>query len=239
MEGSSTAKDSRGTVPEEGRTEDVDLVIFDNDGVLVDTELAANRVLAELLTSYGLPTSVDDSIQRFLGTSLPYVRTVSENLLGGPLPNSFEAAYHEGLFGVLENGLEPIPGVGRVLRKLQLPFCVASSGSVERIERTLRMAGLWFLFSGRAFSAETVGRSKPAPDLFLHAAQVVGVEPGRCVVVEDSPWGIQAANAAGMTSLGFSYRTPAERLSEATGGIFFSMEELPGILGMPGDELDE
>lgn len=213
---------------------EAELIIFDNDGVLVDTELAANSVLAELLTSYGLPTSVEDSIRLYLGTSLPYVRSVSEEILGRPLPDSFEDAYHDGLFKALDHDLEPIPGLRSAISKLQLPFCVASSGSMERIERTLGLAGLWHLFRGRAFSAETVGASKPAPDLFLHAAETLGVAPSRCIVVEDSPWGIQAANAAGMTSWGFAYRTPAERLSAATGGIFTSMDELPGLLS--GDE---
>ena len=211
-----------------------EFVIFDNDGVLVDTESAANAVLADLLTSYGLPTTVDDSFRLYLGTSLPYVRSAAERAMGKPIPDSFEIEYHAGLFRKLDQGLEPIPGVREALQDLGLEFCVASSGSMERIERTLRQVDLWHHFEGRAFSAESVGASKPAPDLFLHAAKKMGVQPSRCIVVEDSPWGIQAANSAGMTSWGFVYRTPRERLSEATGGILSSMEELFRVRGSTG-----
>jgi HAD superfamily hydrolase (TIGR01509 family) len=210
---------------------DTEFVIFDNDGVLVDTELAANAVLAELLSSYGLPTTVEDSLRLYLGTSLSYVRSAAERRLGQALPLTFEADYHSRLFQALRDGPTPIPGVREALENLGLEFCVASSGSPERIERTLRMAGLWELFSDRAFSAESVGASKPAPDLFLHAAAEMGVEPANCIVVEDSAWGIQAANSAGMTSWGFAHRTPADRLSEATGGILRTMSDLGSIRG--------
>jgi HAD superfamily hydrolase (TIGR01509 family) len=158
----------------------------------------------------------------------------AERALERPIPDSFEDDYHSRFFEKMGEGLEPIPWVREALEDLALEFCVASSGSMERIERTLRQVGLWPQFEGRAFSAELVGASKPAPDLFLHAAEAMGAEPSRCIVVEDSPWGIQAANSAGMTSWGFAYRTPAERLGEATGGIIFSMKELKNIVGSTG-----
>ena len=211
-----------------------EFVIFDNDGVLVDTESAANAVLAELLSSYGLPTTIEDSFRLYLGTSLPFVRAAAERELGRPIPESFEDDYHSRFFSKVSEGLEPIPGVREALEDLELEFCVASSGSMERIERTLRQVDLWSHFEGRAFSAESVGVSKPAPNLFLHAAKTMGVDPRRCIVVEDSPWGIQAANSAGMTSWGFAYRTPADRLCEATGGIISSMKELRNIVGSAG-----
>jgi len=217
---------------ERGDTVDgAEFVIFDNDGVLVDTESAANAVLAGLLTSYGLPTTVEDSFSLYLGTSLSYVRAEAEEKLGRALPAAFEDVYHQRFFERLGHGLEPIPGVNRALSDLGLGFCVASSGSKERIERTLRQVDLWRHFDGRAFSAESVGKSKPAPDLFLYAAEKMGVDPSQCIVVEDSPWGIQAANSAGMTSWGFAHRTPVERLGAATGGILFSMDELGKIRG--------
>lgn len=214
-----------------------EFVIFDNDGVLVDTESTANTVLAGLLTSYGIPTTVDDSFELYLGTSLPYVRSVAEGKLGRPIPESFETDYHARFFEGLGQGLTPVPGVERALSELGLEFCVASSGSMERIERTLRQVDLWHYFEGRAFSAELVGASKPAPDLFLHAAREMGADPSRCIVIEDSPWGVQAANSAGMTSWGFAYRTPVERLSAATGGILFSMDELGRVRGSAGRTL--
>lgn len=213
---------------------DAEFVILDNDGVLVDTESAANTVLAKLLSSYGLPTTVEDSFRLYLGTSLGYVRSRAEQALGRPLPLTFEADYHSRLFEALGDGPSSIPGVREALERLGLEFCVASSGSLERIERTLRKAGLWGMFHDRAFSAESVGASKPAPDLFLHAAESMGVEPAQCIVVEDSAWGIQAANSAGMTSWGFAYRTPVGRLARATGGILRSMSELGSVRGSSG-----
>ncbi len=203
-----------------------ELIIFDNDGVLVDTEVIANHILADLLSSYGLSTTFDEAVGLYLGTSLAHVRSVAEQQLGEALPPSFEAVYHDRLFDRLAEGLDPIPGVREALAEVSVPFCVASSGSTERIERTLRAVELWDYFTGRAFSADDIGVGKPAPDLFLRAAERLGHDPAVCTVVEDSPWGIEAANAAGMTSWGFAYRTPEGRLSEATGGILSSMRQL-------------
>ncbi len=211
-------------------TPDIQLVIFDNDGVLVDTEIHANQVLADLLTEHGIPTSLNESFERYLGRSIESVRSVCEEASGRRLTDSFESDYHERLFRRLDGGLEAVPGVGGVIEVLELPFCVASSGSRERIRRTLRAVGLWPRFSGRAFSAEDVSRGKPAPDLFLHVAANLKVAPEKCVVIEDSPMGIAAANAAGMNSLGFAYRTPADKLSGASMGVFAEMAELPGLL---------
>jgi HAD superfamily hydrolase (TIGR01509 family) len=120
--------------------------------------------------------------------------------------------------------------VVEALQAIALPVCVASSGTHERIRLTLTCTGLWDRFGGRVFSAQDVERGKPAPDLFLHAAAALGVAPGRCAVVEDSPAGVTAANAAGMTSFAFARLVPAARLGHATGGIFASMTELPGLL---------
>ena len=162
---------------------------------------------------------------------MAYVRRAAEQDLGRTLPADFEEAYHERLFSSIAKRLHAIPDVRAVLEELPIAFCVASSGSMERIERTLRRVGLWDLFEGRAYSAEAVGKSKPAPDLFLAAAEAEGYAPGSCAVIEDSPWGIEAANRAGMTSWGFSYRTPESRLGEATGGVLRSMRELRRVWG--------
>lgn len=202
------------------------LLIFDNDGVLVDTELQANTVLAALLTECGVPTTLEESLEVYLGTSLKHVRETCLARGAGTLPADFEARYHDRLFAHLGTDVNPIPGVRDLLAALTLPTCVASSGAHHRIEFTLGGAGLLEHFRGRIFSADDVARGKPAPDLFLHAAQAMGVDPAACVVVEDSPWGIQAANAAGMTSIGFAFHTPAHRLNAATGGIVTSMPEL-------------
>lgn len=198
--------------------------------MLVDSESFANRVLCELLTEYGLPIDHEESVATFQGRSLQRVREVVEPRLGTPLPVSFEAEYHRRLFGRLDRELTPVEGVKEALRKIPIPKCVASSGTRERIQRTLELVGLWEQFREAAFSGDDVERGKPAPDLFLHAARHMGVEPERCAVVEDTGAGIEAANAAGMTSFGYAGSTPRERLLSATGAVFETMEQLPGLL---------
>lgn len=207
-----------------------DLVIFDNDGVLVDSEPHACRVLAALLTEYGLPTTVEDAFAGYTGMSLATTRGRAEAALGRALPGDFEARYHRHLFETFRRALTPIPGVADVLAGLQLPTCVASSGAHARIRLALETTGLLVHFDGRIFSAEDVTRGKPAPDLFLHAAGALGARPTRCAVIEDSPLGVEAANAAGMTAFGFARAMPAERLASAEGGVFRSMDELPRLL---------
>ena len=199
--------------------------------MLVDSEPHANRVLAALLTECGLPTTYEESLRDYVGSSIPRVRQMAEQELGRTLPEDFEGRYYESLFERLRSGLHPIPGVREALERLSLPCCVASSGSRERIELSLRLTGLLDHFGQRLFSADDVERGKPAPDLFLLAAEALGADPGRCVVIEDSPLGIEAANAAGMTSFGFAAATPRDRLREASGGVFTAMEQLPNLLG--------
>lgn len=207
-----------------------ELIIFDNDGVLVDSEPVANQVLASLLTEYGFPCTPEESIATFMGHSMPQVRAMVEERLGRPVPADLEARYIAQLFPTFERSLRPIPGIEDALRAIDRTVCVASSGTHERIRLTLGAAGLWDRFGGRVFSAQDVVRGKPAPDLFLHAAASLGVDPRRCAVVEDSPAGVTAANAAGMTSFGFARLVPAERLAHATGAVFSDMRLLPGLL---------
>lgn len=207
-----------------------DLVIFDNDGVLVDSEALANGVLAGLLTDAGWAVTAEDCIRDFMGGTLARVREVAEARLGVPLPVGFEDDYHRLLFDAFDTSLVAVAGVAEALDGLDLPTCVASSGSHERIRRALTRTGLLDRFEGRIFSADDVAHGKPAPDLFLHAAASLGTEPARCAVVEDSPLGVEAANAAGMTAFGHAALTPTERLAAATGGTFTSMADLPALL---------
>ena len=207
----------------------VELVIFDNDGVVVDSELLANRVLAELLTDAGHPTSVRDSIRDYMGGTVASVHTIIRERTGRDLPEDFDAEYHERLFAAFDAELRPVPGVEAALRALTLPYCLASSGTHDRIRRSLTITGLAGYFEGRVFSAEDVVHGKPAPDLFLHAARSLGVEPIRCVVVEDSPNGVKAGVAAGMQVLGYSALTPARALAGAT-ATFSSMDGLSAAL---------
>jgi HAD superfamily hydrolase (TIGR01509 family) len=207
-----------------------DLVIFDNDGVLVDSEWHANGILADLLCEQGLDATRESCIADYMGTSMASVRERVERMLGRPLPADFEHRYHERLFEVFRTELTAVDGVVDALDRITLPTCVASSGTHDRIRLALTTTGLLARFDGRIFSAQDVTRGKPEPDLFLHAAKTVGVAPARCAVIEDSPLGVEAANRAGMTAFGFARITPAERLRQAAGGIFTSMRDLPILL---------
>jgi HAD superfamily hydrolase (TIGR01509 family) len=210
-----------------------ELVIFDNDGVLVDSEPLSNRILAGYLTELGHPTTFEDSVRDFMGAAIHRVHDVVWERSGQALPAQFDATYHARVFAAFERELEPVPGVRAVLEKLAadgMPYCLASSGSHERIRVALRRTGLDARFGEpRIFSSQDVGRGKPAPDLFLHAARTMGVPPERCAVVEDSPLGVEAARAAGMDVYGFTAMTPAAKLKDAT-ALFASMSELPDLL---------
>jgi HAD superfamily hydrolase (TIGR01509 family) len=207
----------------------MELVIFDNDGVVVDSELLANAVLAELLTELGHPTTVDDSLRDYLGGTIAGVREAVLADAGRALPPDFEASYHERLFAAYAGRLRPVEGVRAVLDSLETPYCLASSGTLERIVLSLTVTEMHGYFAGRVFSAEQVARGKPAPDLFLHAASSMSVPPARCVVIEDSANGVQAARAAGMKVLGYSALTPVGRLGGAD-ATFSAMHELPALL---------
>ncbi|WP_221353142.1 HAD family hydrolase [Streptomyces beigongshangae] len=210
-----------------------DLVIFDNDGVLVDSEPLSNTLLAAYLTELGHPTSYEDSLRDYMGAAMHRVHDLIEERTGERLPADFDAVFDGRVFAAFERELQPVPGVEEVLGKLTadgVPYCVASSGSHERIRVGHRTTGLdrWF-DDGRVFSSQDVGRGKPAPDLFLYAADMMGVPPRKCLVVEDSPLGVQAAVSAGMDVYGFTAMTPAERLAGAD-RLFDEMGELIGLL---------
>ncbi|MFF1643655.1 HAD family hydrolase [Streptomyces sp. NPDC058251] len=210
-----------------------DLVIFDNDGVLVDSEPISNTILAAYLSELGHPTSYEESLRDYMGAAMHRVHDLVEERTGQRLPADFDEIFHERVFAAFERELEPVPGAVQVLEKLAadgVPYCVASSGSHDRIRVGHRKTGLdrWF-DEGRVFSSQDVGRGKPAPDLFLYAAERMGVPPRQCVVVEDSPLGVRAANAAGMDVLGFTAMTPAARLAGAT-QLFSDMGELADLL---------
>ena len=210
-----------------------ELVIFDNDGVLVDSEPISNTLLAAYLTELGHPTSYEDSLRDYMGSAMHRIHDLVLERTGRRLPDDFDDVFHARVFAAFERELKPVPGAGQVLEKLAadgVPYCVASSGSHERIRvghRTTRL-DRWF-DEGRVFSSQDVGRGKPAPDLFLHAAERMGVRPEKCAVVEDSPLGVQAANAAGMDVYGFTAMTPADRLTGAT-QLFSDMGELADLL---------
>jgi HAD superfamily hydrolase (TIGR01509 family) len=211
----------------------VELIIFDCDGVLVDSELLANNVLAKALQDLGLPYDTARTIDSFMGRSLKSCFEQIERELGASLPNDFGARLDRDTYLAFEQDLQSVPFIATALDQIQAHYksCVASSGSHEKMQLTLGKTGLFNRFENRIFSASEVKQGKPKPDLFLHAAARMGVLPTHCVVIEDSPAGVQAAKAAGMQVLGYCAMTPREKL-ESLGAIGFDdMRELFAMIG--------
>ncbi|MCX5008318.1 HAD-IA family hydrolase [Streptomyces sp. NBC_00638] len=209
-----------------------DLVIFDNSGVLADSETLGNQVLAALLTRLVVPTTFDEAVEHYLGKTLTDVAQEVRRRTGAVVPEGFVESFHTELFDVFEERLAAVEGVERVLDGLDalgVPYCVASNDTADRLALSLRRTGLLDRMTGRVFSSDMVERPKPAPDLFLHAAAQFGAAPERCLVIEDSPRGVAAARAAGMTVYGFASVTPRERLADAH-RVFGVMDELADLL---------
>ncbi len=182
----------------------VELVIFDCDGVLIDSEVISCGTIAALLTEFGVPTDLPRALERYLGRPAAAVTDDYEQATGLPVPAAFMSEWRTRLFDAFSETLQPIPGIRDALEAIQVPICLASSSDGERIEFSLRKTGLWDLFEGRAFNTGMVVNGKPAPDLFLLAANRMNVAPARCLVIEDSVSGVRAAKAAGMTAWGFT-----------------------------------
>ncbi|WP_328332171.1 MULTISPECIES: HAD family hydrolase [unclassified Streptomyces] len=215
-----------------------ELVIFDNSGVLVDSERVGNRLLAELLTLRVTPTTFEEAVEHYLGKSFRDVETTVRRRTGRTVPPGFLAEFHGRLFDAFADGLPVVEGVPEVLDGLDragVPYCVASNDTAERVSVSLKNAGLLPRVEGRIFSADMVPRAKPAPDLFLFAARSYGVEPRRCLVVEDSISGVTAAREAGMTVYAFAGLTPRSLLRRAH-RVFDSMAELQDTLSGAGSK---
>ncbi|TMJ62781.1 MAG: HAD family hydrolase [Alphaproteobacteria bacterium] len=179
-----------------------DLVIFDCDGVLVDSELLSVGADQECLAECGIELSCDEILERYTGISFAgMVADLEER--HGPLPADFGDRHRNRLWPLFEKELRAIPGIADVLDSLDCRICVASSGRPDRLKHALSLVGLYDRFHPHIFSATEVPRGKPAPDLFLHAARRMGVAPDRSVVIEDSVPGVIAGVAAGMTVIGF------------------------------------
>jgi HAD superfamily hydrolase (TIGR01509 family) len=207
----------------------VELVIFDCDGVLVDTERLAFRIQTEHLAALGLTTDFDSCVRDFLGIGMSTTLDIVAERLGHPIPQGWKERLDREVRAAFERELEPVEGVVDALARLRPMTCIASSGSHEKMRLTLGLTGLYDHFRGRIFSADEVTRGKPAPDLFLHAAEAMGTDPDCCVVVEDSPAGVAAARSAGMKVLAFSDLTPPDSLREAD-AIFTDMRDLPPLV---------
>jgi HAD superfamily hydrolase (TIGR01509 family) len=210
-----------------------ELVIFDCDGVLVDSDRISLRIQAEQISALGLQMSYEDCVQDFLGLGMPATLRILAERLERPVPKGWEAELDAAVRDGFRRELTPVSGIVEALEEIELASCVASSGSHEKMRLTLSLTGLWDRFAGRIFSADEVRQGKPAPDIFLHAASRMSTPPERCIVVEDSPFGIAAAKAAGMSALGFAAATSAARLNGAD-AVFAAMEDLPGLISRVG-----
>lgn len=208
-----------------------DLVIFDCDGVLVDSDRISLRVQAEWISALGLETSYEDCVRDFLGLGMPATLRILTERLGRPLPPEWEEDLNAAVCDAFRSELQPVPGVIEALEKIKLPTCIASSGSHEKMRLTLGLTGLWDRFAGRIYSGDEVQNGKPAPDLFLHAASRMSTPPHLCVVVEDSPFGVVGARAAGMRALGYAPEGGGACLTHEGAETFESMAELPALLG--------
>ena len=212
-----------------------ELVIFDCDGVLVDSEVISCRAHALVLTRHGYPITEEQVLKRFLGVSEREARQIVEAEIGRKLPD-IEAQIHEETLRFYQSDLKGITHIGDAVAAIKLPKCVASSGTPEKIRHGLTCAGLYDKLAPHIFSAVQVARGKPAPDLFLFAAEQMKAEPSQCIVIEDSVPGVTGARAAGMTVLGFhggSHCLPghAELLRAAGAAVTFDdMRQLPGLI---------
>ena len=182
----------------------IEAVIFDCDGVLIDSEVLSARTLISALSAQGIAVDFDYFCVNFLGRSFPTVAEDIRRTFDIALPEGFEAAYRADLLTAFETELARTPGIGAVLEAMTLPYCVATSSSPERAMRSLSVTGLDRYFGPRIYTASQVARGKPAPDLFLHAATQMGADPRRCLVIEDSLPGLQAGRAAGMHVLRYT-----------------------------------
>ncbi|ORT54027.1 haloacid dehalogenase [Streptomyces sp. CB03238] len=206
-------------------------MIFDCDGVLVDSERICVRVDAEICADLGASFTEAEIVEFFVGSSSETYTAIVEERLGRPLEPDWFDAYEHLHQEALDAELTVVDGITDALDALSVPYCLASNGGHASIRRNLTTTGLLPRFEGRVFSAADVPRGKPAPDLFLHAAATMGVPPSRCAVVEDSPYGVAAARAAGMRAFGYcGGLTRAERLAGEGTVVFDDMRELPGLL---------
>ena len=216
--------------------DDLQLVIFDCDGVLVDSEVISNDVLARMLSAEGLPTTLAQARRDYQGLLLGEVVLGAEAKLGRALPGGWLDAYERERNDAFRRDLEAVAGAAEAVARVVaagIAVCVASQGKPEKIRLSLELTGLCDRFSGAAlFSAYEVPRGKPHPDLFLHAASKMTAEPDRCVVVEDTPSGATAAVAAGMRVLGYSADSDEPALRRAGAETFTSMNQLPVLLGL-------
>jgi HAD superfamily hydrolase (TIGR01509 family) len=214
------------------------LVIFDCDGVLVDSEVITSRIFAKMLNDLGVPVTVEETFEKFVGRSMAQCLQMIAGMLGREVPQDFEQQYQLRITAALNSELKAVAGIAAALEAIRTPYCVASNGSREKMQTTLGITGLLPKFKDKMFSVSEVSRGKPYPDIFLYAASQFGVAPSACVVVEDTPTGVAAGVAAGMTVWGYCAHMPARRLIDAGAHRTFDrMSALPDLIANRGGEM--
>jgi HAD superfamily hydrolase (TIGR01509 family) len=211
-------------------TKNLPLIIFDCDGILVDSEPIANRVLTLLLNEIGLEINYEQSLELFLGKSWSANLSTITKMLGTEPPKNFLKTYTSRMTEEFHRDLKPVEGIEKVLSEINYNFCVASSGSHQKIKTTLGITGLLERFNNRIFSADDVKQGKPSPDLFLHACKYMNSEPEKCIVVEDALPGVLAAISAGMKVLGYTPTSDTWNLAFHGAITFEHMHQLPQLL---------
>lgn len=206
-------------------------IIFDCDGVLVDTEKIGNGILLEMALEHGFEMELEDAYRSFNGRNLKDCFRHIEEAIDQKLPETFEAEYRDRSFTAFKTQVKPMKGVVDFIENLKIPYCVASSGPVEKIRLNLEVSGLIDKFEGKIFSSYQINSWKPEPDIFLHAAKVMGFEVQDCIVLEDSKAGVQAGRNGGFKVYGFANGYNNEDLEEEGAILFHSYEELSGLLG--------
>jgi HAD superfamily hydrolase (TIGR01509 family) len=201
-------------------------ILFDCDGVLVDSEGIGNQVLLNMAAKYGLKISLNEAYKKFNGRSLKDCFQQIEQLINQPLPENFEIAYRKKSFEAFATQIKPIKGVMKFLNSLTIPYCVASSGPVEKIQLTLKTAGLIDKFENKIFSSYQINSWKPDPGIFLHAAQQMGFSVEECLVIEDSLAGVIAAKRGGFKVFGLANEKNSKELENEGAILFYTFEEL-------------
>jgi len=207
-------------------------IIFDCDGVLVDSEVLAIQTLIDLANRQGANIDLNYALNNFKGSYLQECFRKIEKISGKSLPKDFEAQFRKRSFEVFGKELLPVKDIKNVLESLQIPFCTASSGPQEKIRLNLTTTGLRHFFNENIFSCYDIGKWKPDPDIFLHAAEAMGFAPEDCLVIEDTILGVRAAKSGGFDVFGFAERNENDDFTKEATAIFYEMDELLALLGM-------
>jgi HAD superfamily hydrolase (TIGR01509 family) len=207
-------------------------IIFDSDGVLVDSETLSARVFQEMALELGFQLDFERAMEQFVGTSMKESIQFIEESIPGPIPDNFEQEFRRRTYEVFKRDLKAVPGIHEVVKKLQVPFCVASSGPAEKVRLNLGLTGLLEFFEDRIFSSYDIGKWKPDPGIFVHAASAMGFSPEECLVIEDSANGITAAINGGFMVFALAKENRKEHFQQLGAVTFSNMKELEKLLGL-------